>query len=1814
MKRKQLWMMAMAAISLLGGCTIFESEEPIVTGGDSPSVAVSSDIAPSYFAPGGGLPALASGRMPSTRSAVDQTSVVDLTANFLRIDEDINPDTYRGYYTFSGGEFNPARLINWEKGYVVEGTLMSAPDDSEEHLRSAYLAPVQSYRLRVESREVNGEQVKDTTDFYHTRMVTWHPQNLILDRTAQNTPAITQLDNDKFKELYEVSSFDATGDGYNEENISICFTGLDGQTDVMVSDMLEGQHWHYYNSLDPHVSDRVPEGHPYLTPGENIYSEPFGHFYQPAIEGVQQEVNYRNYFTYRHYLTAIRVFAYAEQSEQNLNMWGEINNVTIANQPTSVKVALPTSPGTWGEAHSWGDRKVIEIVKTPFYGEDDVSGMLPESVEYPISTRHSSEAQQTYLGYALVEPNSDVLLQIHTTSAVYQVRLRPEHFTTDAEGNQQVVNIFKEGFIYNIHLNLKTDGTIAAILENESDELYYDLTRLATYELPDSKGEGGEGSSGSIAVYRHANCYIVSPQHTFVKDEEGNDILDAQGNKRVYDGYCFSATTIGNGQGGIISSGAQTMYPTSARISPHNAHLLWESELGLISQVELLYGYVRFKVPDKTKEGNAVIAVYDKNGVVVWSWHIWITDPPQEQVFERSNGTTITLLDRNLGATAAKWTTGDPSTALPTYGLYYQWGRKDPSMGPLTYNYFPTTLITQPYYDYSSHEHRAAEVVQLPRPTLQDGVEYPMYLMLPSEQTQTYYYNWSYELYDFLWGYDAQKGTMVKTIYDPCPFGYRVPFTEMSTIFAEDGQSTFQTPNNNEYGQIFTDKNGDSYYFPYAGFKGVDVGLQSLVLAWRYVGEKGDYMSSWVNKTTGGKYNHRARVYISRSREWTETNVGTYSAYRHDDFTNRRTAGSIRCVKNDKPLGLLDIRLVPSQTSVQENDRIVLHCSAESVESTIDHVRVKVRNLKTGKETILYETKNGEGGQSAWSKDVEFFTGDASGENYSEMGYTFELYCINSAGAAMTVHANVAYHSLNVDLSKWESAEASESPLPEQEFARVVHVQSSETPSKVEVIYKDSDGVERTYDITSTAYDSTLPSGGYISNLAYYHPFKFTKSGTYPVTIRVTCGHPNHATDAKHIKTVETQVVVYDYLEIQLINKSGRYVWMADDVVVDDDPDGAPAVPVIDGHTEVEFEYRAKSINAPITSQSILYNDGYAVSYGADAPLNPNREDRKVSTGIVDVPLPNTSTLDYSLQYSATDSTGVSRAATAKVGIIGLDKSEWNKIGVVGQPSALVLRLYGGGTPELVQLYNAKDNVRFNLEMAYDSSEGAPYIHDAVWFATHTYQYVGEQHFDLIVKLRDENNEVVELPHKEFVLNIFNDISLDFYMKYGDEKLTAPHKRFWRSEVREWIDPITPITIYYNALTNNEGAAMKSVDFYLDGVKIDDYSFADNTSQNASKDKIDITDYVIEEAASGDGRLSVEVHAVDGVGVYKDAEGYVALFDVEFEEGWSAETPAGRDFTRTLLIKGGDIPTSLTVGGVAFEKDTERGVQAADPYVTSSWSGTFHLPEGSYSQMPVVLGFGDAETLTYNYAPTLNVTKKIEPIEASISLSHNEIFFGAKNTNATLNVAASSPNGNLTSVSVTTSDGEVIFSGNPASPQWNNDALAYNPTSGGENKVFTITATDEYGITATATATATVYRVTKMESFSNLDTSSSYLLENTEYTDPDRYVYDNNGSLATSTSLSEAQFITLAGSGTSYSLRFSTNRYLNLANNSATLANSSMNIQFGDKGTSCSLYVQSSSWWNPRTYYFKQTDTNKFTASVNERDDYTWYLYKVTTN
>ena len=81
---------------------------------------------------------------------------------------------------------------------------------------------------------------------------------------------------------------------------------------------------------------------------------------------------------------------------------------------------------------------------------------------------------------------------------------------------------------------------------------------------------------------------------------------------------------------------------------------------------------IAFSTGAEFLKGNAAIAAKDAEGTILWSWHIWMTDQPKDQVYNNGAGT---MMDRNLGATSA--TPGDAGAL----GLLYQWGRKDPFPG-----------------------------------------------------------------------------------------------------------------------------------------------------------------------------------------------------------------------------------------------------------------------------------------------------------------------------------------------------------------------------------------------------------------------------------------------------------------------------------------------------------------------------------------------------------------------------------------------------------------------------------------------------------------------------------------------------------------------------------------------------------------------------------------------------------------------------------------------------------------------------------------------------------------------------------------------------------------------------------------------------------------------------------------------------------------------------------------------------------------------------------------------------------------------------
>lgn len=1063
------------AIALVGAisCVVDKSQDIEIVMGDNTQISTSSCLAPSCVVESPSV-SRANNSGVVARSLVDQITSKRLDSNFLRIDEDLN-STNDGLYTFTGNDASTPYATNWNKALLLEATVISSPDNTPGiHYRSVSLAPIQSYKLNI-VEEKNGDEVKrDTTHFYHTRLIGWYPMNCTLPR-SEGVPATAQFD---FSEFDAVRLNDRVEiNGVQTDVVALQFKGLDGETDLMVSNLCEGQYWHNYNSANPHKSDIHP------TDGTSIYRQPFGHSATAPI--------YSNYLTYRHYRSAIRVTAYAEQSEQNLIMWREIQNVVIRNQPTSCKVWLPTKLGEFGEVYHWGDYDDFLIVTTPMFDNDSNYPEYSESAKYPVSMKGSSMEKDVYLGYSLVEPNRNVELEIHTASGVYSTIIEAKHKVKDKDGNESVVDIFEAGYIYNIKLSLRTNGTIGAILERDGDERYYDLSSLHEFEVDEEIKD-----TNTVSTYKLSNCYIIDPNE--YKGPNGEDI---------YDGYCFLATIVGNGEAGIISSGAQTLYPEVEDISPVTAHLLWESQLGLISDVELKYGYVRFKLPDSSARGNAVIAVYDKEGKVLWSWHMWITDRPAEQSFSVGEH-TITLLDRNIGATKA--VCSNANDALATYGLYYQWGRKDPSMGPPTYNYSPINLNTSSYYDFSSDEKTAAEVTQFAQPTLRNGVENPMYLILPTGQPLTYIFNWTYQRYDFLWGYDTATGMTTKTIYDPCPYGYRVPSSELGALFSMGSGSA------GTYGYTRT-VDGLQFFFPYAGFKGVDVGLNSLISSWKYVGQKGDYQSSMYctdadASNNGGidQYMHRSRVYISSANEWTETNVGTYTGNMHLDFANRRTATSVRCVK-DETIGSITATLIPSERWLESNVPITLTYKASSYGSAIESVTI--RATYTNRSGVVYR------------KDIrtinninEYTTSGVvsyqTPSDCNDSGVVFHLIVRNEHGLAYTEEVTLVGNLVSAEFNHWEDSLQSDITNSNRNFVVVgeeiryyVNITGSSEPTSVKI-----NGI--------TATKSGEFAGSGVSNTTWYITWNSSTKGVYDMTLEAKVGE-------RELSTVLSRITVY---------------------------------------------------------------------------------------------------------------------------------------------------------------------------------------------------------------------------------------------------------------------------------------------------------------------------------------------------------------------------------------------------------------------------------------------------------------------------------------------------------------------------------------------------------------------------------------------------------------------------------------------------------------------------------------------------------------
>ncbi len=344
---------------------------------------------------------------------------------------------------------------------------------------------------------------------------------------------------------------------------------------------------------------------------------------------------------------------------------------------------------------------------------------------------------------------------------------------------------------------------IAADANNSGAARYGEITVVASSgevsyaETVSVAQRVSDDDSTDLSVDETANCYIAGTETN----------------------YRFDATVKGNG---LNTEGAAESYigKYGATIAPSEivyADLLWEAAFdadktrscNIIDGTPVYSdGYVYFTTG--SAEGNAVIAVKNAVGTVLWSWHIWVTDSEIAEI----EGNGFYWMDRNLGAL----TTAEED--VNNRGLLYQWGRKDPFL-PSSGAYGERSLNVKNTqvgkgsgeWDYDGYTTKLAE--EAPG-NISLSVENPMTMLLVNGSTYSWYItranNDNY--FNYLWGDSSDLSTYVKSMFDPCPAGYNVP-VENPWLPSDDNQDVNVWSVDLTYGRNWI--GGNNAFYPCAG-------------------------------------------------------------------------------------------------------------------------------------------------------------------------------------------------------------------------------------------------------------------------------------------------------------------------------------------------------------------------------------------------------------------------------------------------------------------------------------------------------------------------------------------------------------------------------------------------------------------------------------------------------------------------------------------------------------------------------------------------------------------------------------------------------------------------------------------------------------------------------------------------------------------------------------------------------------------------------------------------------------------------------------
>ena len=446
----------------------------------------------------------------------------------------------------------------------------------------------------------------------------------------------------------------------------------------------------------------------------------------------------------------------------------------------------------------------------------------------------------------------------------------------------------------------KTEGDGGTAADQGTATLTKDVTDLLAKRnkaLKDATALGSAGTpydlstKGGSVARSTANSYVISaPGHYRIPLVYGNAIENGSTNANAYTSHAAAGNSnvlynFKDHNNQNITDPWIEKTNSGANNGVDGAEVVWADAANLVYSPSIAHvggeGFLDFEVKaSDIQSGNAVVAV-KKGSTIVWSWHLWFAPKDALDKIPVANHQNVVynFTKETLGWKPTQWKgstynkprtvkvkveqtianggvkqetviniTQNPGNVKEGATTLYQFGRKDAFPGVETSDLAAGSHFTEDAGDNM---------------TIVNNIQNPdkFYIYGSSMYTNYGYYNlWSADN-TVTGGYNiGNDNPVVKTVYDPCPVGFKMPANNAFTGFTTTGQNSTSQSEMNVDGtddwQQWTNNFGHNFWtnssktatinFPASGYRGHNGGSLSSV------GFSGFYWSAVPYSTDNG--------------------------------------------------------------------------------------------------------------------------------------------------------------------------------------------------------------------------------------------------------------------------------------------------------------------------------------------------------------------------------------------------------------------------------------------------------------------------------------------------------------------------------------------------------------------------------------------------------------------------------------------------------------------------------------------------------------------------------------------------------------------------------------------------------------------------------------------------------------------------------------------------------------------------------------------------------------------------------------------------